>query len=75
MVNIKLKMSIIEKFGNQGNFAAKIGLSEHKISRFVNCREIPLSKVASKISAALGFKVSDIFSHVLQEREVLDVNK
>lgn len=34
----KLKGKIVEVFGNQGNFAEKIGLSENSVSRKLNCK-------------------------------------
>lgn len=34
----KLKGRIVERFGSQGNFASKIGLSENSVSRKLNCK-------------------------------------
>lgn len=33
-----LRGKIVEKFGSQGNFAEKLGISENSVSRKLNCK-------------------------------------
>ena len=68
-MNIKLKAIIYEKFGNQGNFARLLNLSEHRLSRIINEREKPKPEEALKITKNLGLPLSELFdsSEELQE--------
>lgn len=73
MVNVTLKMRILEKFDTQGDFAVKAGIPEHKISRFIRNRDIPTVKEAEIIAHTLEIKISDIFKRILREKEIQDV--
>jgi hypothetical protein len=60
-VNIKLKGKIIENYGHQWKFAAKVDMAESVVSKIINRRR-ELSVEDKRIWAkALKCKVSDIF--------------
>lgn len=73
MINVALKMLILETFASQSDFAEKVGIPESKISRFIRNRDIPTDKEANLIAQGLGVKPSAIFKRILREKEIQDV--
>jgi transcriptional regulator with XRE-family HTH domain len=60
-MNLILKMSILQKFPHQGDFAREVGVSESLVSRIVNGRRFPTEEQAEKIAKVLALPVDELF--------------
>jgi len=60
-MNLKLKFRIIELFGNQANFAQKMGLHESLVSRVVRGRRSISKEYQKKWARILRQDVKDLF--------------
>jgi transcriptional regulator with XRE-family HTH domain len=60
-MNFHLKMTILQKFGNQANFAMVVGLSESSLSRIVRGRKQPDQELRENIANLLGVPEREIF--------------
>jgi transcriptional regulator with XRE-family HTH domain len=61
-MNLILKISILEKFHRQADFAQKAGIEESLLSKIVNGRRSPTVEQRQAISKTLGIDASELFS-------------
>jgi DNA-binding XRE family transcriptional regulator len=62
MLNARLKMEILRRFGSQCNFGERIEMGEHTLSRIVRCRRKASLGEAKKIARVLNSTVSNLFT-------------
>jgi DNA-binding XRE family transcriptional regulator len=62
MLNTRLKMEILRRFGNQCALAEKVGMDEYTLSRIVRCRRKASLGEAKKIARVLNSTVSNLFT-------------
>jgi DNA-binding transcriptional regulator YdaS (Cro superfamily) len=60
-MNLKLKIRIIEVFGNQANFAQRMGLQESLVSRVVRGRRSISKQEQKKWAKILRLQAEDLF--------------
>jgi transcriptional regulator with XRE-family HTH domain len=60
-MNLKLKLTILEKFSCQADFARMMGISETTLSRIIRGRQNASPELKRIISEGLGIKASEIF--------------
>ncbi|HVP76731.1 MAG TPA: XRE family transcriptional regulator [Thermodesulfobacteriota bacterium] len=60
-MNLKLKFRIIELFGNQVNFAQKVGVQESLVSRVVKGRRSLSVSEQAKWAEILRLQAEDLF--------------
>jgi len=60
-MNVALKMKILERYGNQADFARLVGLSESGLSRIVRGRKEPEPALKELIGKKLGCDPQEIF--------------
>jgi transcriptional regulator with XRE-family HTH domain len=60
-MNIVLKVSILQKFTNQADFAQATGIDETVLSRIVKGRRTATSEQKKTISKALNIPVDELF--------------
>ena len=61
MINLKLKIRIIEVFGSQTKFANAVGMTEQKVSRIITGRTPINEEEKIEFALTLNSKVEDIF--------------
>jgi transcriptional regulator with XRE-family HTH domain len=62
MVQAKLKMALLRKREAQYELAARVGISETRLSRIVQGRAEPTEVERKSIANALGMPEADLFS-------------
>ena len=62
MKNMNLKFRILERFGNQFDFARLLGMTENRLSRIICGRQNPGEPEKELIAQKLGVPLHELFS-------------
>jgi len=61
-MNLVLKISILQKYQSQADFAQMVGIRDDALSRIIRGRRLPTDEEREKISQFLRIPAAELFS-------------